>query len=71
MSAELLRDLARAKVAFQLRAIETVIRGPASVGRNPEGQDNGDWLGAEHENAVPKADAQNPSNNTYSGHDLK
>jgi hypothetical protein len=30
MSAELLRDLARAKVAFQLRAIETIIRGPAS-----------------------------------------
>lgn len=29
MSADILRDLARAKVAFQLRAIETVIRGPA------------------------------------------
>jgi hypothetical protein len=29
MSAELLRDLARAKVAFQLRAIEAVIRGHA------------------------------------------
>jgi len=29
MSAELLRDLARAKAVFQLRAIEAVIRGPA------------------------------------------
>lgn len=30
MSAGILRDLARAKVTFQLRAIETVIRGPVS-----------------------------------------
>ena len=54
MSADVLRDLARAKVAFQLRAIEAVIRGPASVGRNPKGEDNVDWLRAEHEHAVSR-----------------
>ena len=28
MTADVLRDLVRAKVAFQLRAVETIIRGP-------------------------------------------
>lgn len=30
----------------------------APVGRNPEGRDRADGLGAEHEHAVPKAGAQ-------------
>ena len=29
MSADILQDLARAKAVFQLRAIETIIRGPS------------------------------------------
>lgn len=37
MSAELLRDLARAKVAFQIRAIEAIIRDePNAYGRTEQ-----------------------------------
>lgn len=39
MSAAILRDLARAKVAFQLRAIETIIRGPAIADTHPKDGD--------------------------------
>lgn len=36
---------------------------PASVGRNPKGQDHEDGLGAQHEHAVAKPDAQNTGGN--------
>jgi hypothetical protein len=87
MSAELLRDLARAKVAFQLRAIETVIRGgPVRCSDccavHPQHLASCDTRRmAETGNTVrstggavlseSEADAQTPSNNIYSGHDLR
>ena len=40
MTSEILRDLARAKAAFQLRAIEAIIRSPASCDTHPKDGDS-------------------------------
>jgi hypothetical protein len=42
-------------------------RRAASVDRSPEGQDAEERLDAEHESAVPQADAQTPSPNLSQG----
>lgn len=48
MSAEVLRDLARVKAVFQLRAIETVIRGEPVSMMFIEGAEERRALGALH-----------------------
>lgn len=64
MSAELLRELYRAKAAFQLRTIETIIRGPASVDTLPKGGDAKQGSVRSKGSAVPERQTpETPRNN--------
>jgi hypothetical protein len=64
-STDILRDLARAKAAFQLRAIETIIRGSAAADTHRMAETE-TGSGRILSGAVPdRADAQPPSGDSH------
>jgi hypothetical protein len=65
-STDILRDLARAKAAFQLRAIETIIRGSASADTHRMAETE-TGSGRSLSGAVANGETPNPGSATQSG----